>query len=514
MTEPMVDMVKRGGVWAYEETRTQAALYFKKVKQAFLKILLISVVFMILIAIGSTTDTDWLVRLSKIALIGAAGALLLMVTPVLILTNLAYTHSKIIRGMVTFASSVALWFLIVATYFYLLPYEKSPALGAVAMMAIASLFLSHLVFGRSINPTLVIATRWLILAVVTILVFVPGLRTEASDHIENFNDWLAAPKEKFYDENSIWQLEFYNKATGKPKIWYYIDANGHYMLFDRHGYYWGNGQEFKLSDHETQERAYEAFLKRKQAQNKISIPPPVITTPTPKKTEEIDKTQITPTSPQVVAPPVVQPIQPTAGDSENSGNEAKAEIKTKSEVQKSPLETPKIEPIYVRYTVPESTQIKTRLLNTLDSDFNLSNDLFGVVLTEKINNGRGKTLVESGFKGIGRVLTVRRSSQNEYAHLEIELTSLILPHFQEGRIPIRTKALWMGFPSNRYVFSPTDYLYQRLTRANADLVHELGQDFGINNGRRIQLRLNQLIVFQLSQELALEFPEYPDSQKK
>ncbi len=393
MAGEILDFTKEAGLWVYEEARTKVVAYKRRVKQFSVWLAGAFLLAAIMIIVGNAFGGSQLVNTAKFLLVLAGAIALIMVLPPLIGLYLAYRYSQIGRGIIIFICGLFLSYFLLATYFLFLPVEKYPALAAVGIMALISLFLSYLVLGAKVNPKYIIAWRWAILVVVTLLIIFPNLYTVGAFYVEKINVWLGEqtkPPVKPLDpqpnpnriEVNLSNIDLLNLYdwTGKNIVFYCSPSYGVYEFFDSQVFCPRHGKKLKP--------VTDKVIKRW------------------KQLLEIER-------------------------------------------QKKEKEQGEIKKAEGEIVIPAGTILSVRLMVELDTVNNKRGDEFRAYLDQPIILD-GETVVEKGVIAHGTITDVRqRPGPGQSASLAVSLHWLIIPEAVSGQVDITTKPLRFAHPESR-----------------------------------------------------------------
>ena len=218
-------------------------------------------------------------------------------------------------------------------------------------------------------------------------------------------------REILYDATNIDSIEFFDPVTGKPKVWYWLNAStGEYKLFNNDGFHSGSGNRLApitlTAINDIKRYAIQKKLKQSQEVKK-EIPEQ------PKNQAKIQeptssKSAGTPTDTPKPPIPIVLPTKPSQAD-QTPQNEI---------VKPAPLDE-------VEIVIPATTKIMVALEEEVRSDVTQSGQLIDATIVEPIYVDLTR-VIRSGQAVKLLATTIKRGLPSEGPSISLKLNAIML----------------------------------------------------------------------------------------
>jgi signal transduction histidine kinase len=138
---------------------------------------------------------------------------------------------------------LAIMYSFVAVYVFVAHPWEQPILFMCLLALTGLITMITVLTGKTVNPDVFLRRAKISLTLISVLLVASWLipkdfQKKAMAVVTN-----SVTNELVYSVGNINNIEFFDKVTGKPKIWYWLDAEtGKYVLFSNPGFYRGTGE--------------------------------------------------------------------------------------------------------------------------------------------------------------------------------------------------------------------------------------------------------------------------------
>jgi len=407
----LLDLVGNSAGLAYEGGAWAISAYIAKIKRAFTVFGFGLIAAAILFLIGSLTKTGALFSVGIIiALLGLIYCLLILSIVIIGARVVAKKVPEVGRFIGSLIMVIILWSFI-ALYVFITHVWEQPLLFAGLLATAGLISIITVLVGDVIDLNAIRFRAKIMLALISMLVMfnwaIPNdFQKKTRAIVTN-----SIAREILYDATNIDSIEFFDPVTGKPKVWYWLNAStGEYKLFNNDGFHSGSGNRLApitlTAINDIKRYAIQKKLKQSQEVKK-EIPEQ------PKNQAKIQeptssKSAGTPTDTPKPPIPIVLPTKPSQAD-QTPQNEI---------VKPAPLDE-------VEIVIPATTKIMVALEEEVRSDVTQSGQLIDATIVEPIYVDLTR-VIRSGQAVKLLATTIKRGLPSEGPSISLKLNAIML----------------------------------------------------------------------------------------